>query len=58
MTGGGTALGLMDTCMTLSRKDHQRKDQETIRGDLGQMDISMILYVEMGSDEYLYEFVS
>ena len=58
MTGGGMALGLMDTCMTLSRKDHQRKDQETIRGDLGRMDISMILYVEMGSDEYLYEFVS
>ena len=58
MTGGGMALGLMDTYMTLSRKDHQRKDQETIRGDLGQMDISMILYVEMGSDEYLYEFVN
>ena len=53
MTSGGMALGLMDTCMTLSRKDHQRKDQETIHGDLGQMDIFMILCVKIGSDEFV-----
>ena len=50
-------MGLMDTCMTLSRKDHQRRDQETILGDLVQMDISMILSVKIWSDEYLHDFL-
>ena len=55
MTGGGMALGLMDTCMTLSRKDHQKRDQETILGGLVQMDISTILSVKIRSDECLHD---
>ena len=38
------ALAPTDTCMTLSRKDQERREQGSIiHGDLGQMDISMIL---------------
>ena len=44
LTGGAMALAPMDTCMTLSRKDQGRREQGSIiHGDLGQMDISMIL---------------
>ena len=44
LTGGAMALAPMDTCMTLSRYDQERREQGSIiHGDLGQMDISMTL---------------